>query len=126
MCLAILRCDKQAAARLQDILKPLFEIVTVFAERTVPTFTRTGDATVKDKFRNPLAVKTAMNGLGMPAGPCRPPLGKMTAKGVQKVHVAVSAVWKQNPEVLLPIEEFFGVSIDDQLANAELWRSLSY
>ena len=33
------------------------------------------------KARNPLPVKTLMNILGMPAGPCRQPLGKMNRAG---------------------------------------------
>lgn len=126
MCQAILRGDIATAECVRAKLQPLFEIATVFADRMIWNKDSRIHDVVTDKFRNPLAIKTAMNGLGMPAGPCRPPLGKMSRVGVLKVHSAVSAVWKQSPEVLRPIEEFFNVSILNQLENHELWASLSY
>ncbi len=48
-------------------LKPLFGLVTVKTQEETPY------GTVTCRARNPLAVKTLMNILGMPAGPCRQP-----------------------------------------------------
>jgi 4-hydroxy-tetrahydrodipicolinate synthase len=67
-----------------------------------------------------------MNVLGMPSGPCRQPLGKMSRAAIQKVREALVTVWLKDREVLSPIEEFFKVSIGDRLANDELWAKLSY
>lgn len=127
MCLAALRGDIVSAARFRDKLQPLFDIVTVFAERIMlAPKERTGTMVVTDKFRNPLPIKTAMNALGMPSGPCRQPLGKMSFKGMEKVRAALKIVWLQNPEVLAPIEEFFKVNIGQRLADNNLWMRLAY
>lgn len=120
MCQAINKGNIAEADRIKNQLDPLFKIVTVLAERMTST------GTITDKFRNPLPIKTAMNGLGMPAGPCRQPLGKMSQGGAQKVREALKTVWTNSPEVLQPIEGFFSVSIDKQLANDDLWEKLSY
>ncbi|MBW1617054.1 MAG: dihydrodipicolinate synthase family protein, partial [Deltaproteobacteria bacterium] len=53
-------------------LAPLFNLVTFGASAKTPY------GEVLYKFKNPLPIKTAMNILGMPAGKCRRPLGKMT------------------------------------------------
>ncbi len=110
---------------LRDALSPLFDIVTVKVkdERTFPDGSK---ASVEDKFRNPLPVKTLMNGLGMPAGPCRRPLGKMSPQGVQVVRNAARTVWKKNPEILKPIEEAYGVKIAQRLEKDEYWDKLAY
>ena len=81
---------------------------------------------VKDKFRNPAAVKTLMNGLGMPAGPMRAPMGRMTARGVDAVRNAARTVWKDHPEILAPIAEAYGVDIEARLDDDAVWSELSY
>ena len=83
MCQAILKGDLQLANAIRGELQPLFKIVTVSAERD------TVIGKVIDKFRNPLAIKTAMNALGMPSGLCRQPLGKMSKEGVKKFEEAL-------------------------------------
>ncbi|MCK4436511.1 4-hydroxy-tetrahydrodipicolinate synthase [bacterium] len=110
---------------LRDALSPLFNIVTVKVkdERTFPDGSKFA---VEDKFRNPLPVKTLMNGLGMPAGPCRRPLGKMSPHGVRVVRNAARTVWKKNPEILKPIEDAYGVKIEERLEKDKYWDKLHY
>jgi len=121
MCQAILAGGPQTAETIRTKLQPLFDIVTVSAPRTA-----FGTRVVVDKFRNPLPIKTAMSILGMPAGPCRQPLGKMTIAGATKVRAALETVWERNPEVLLPVQNFFGVNIGERLEDDEILASLTY
>ncbi len=122
---AILGGNTSAAQKLQEDLSPLFGIVTVKAdnERQLPNGST---ATVTDKFRNPLAIKTLMNGLGMSAGPCRQPLGKMTAAGVEVVRNAARETHRRNPDILSPINDSYGVNVEDRLADDSIWNGLSY
>jgi len=117
--------DVEGAAALDKALSPLFGIVTVKTDsmRTLPNGKT---AIVSDKFRNPLGVKTLMQGLGMAAGVARQPLGKMTAEGVKHVREAVRKVWQSNPELLSPIGEFYGVDIAERISNDAIWNKLSY
>lgn len=101
-------------------LNPLFQIVTVKTTEETPY----GSALVK--ARNPLPYKTLMNILGMPAGPPRPPLGKMTRKGLETVVKAARIVYENSPEILEPIEDFFGVDLSERLYNEKFWKGLSY
>ena len=121
----ILSGDSTGAGNLRNALKPLFDIVTVKAkdERTFPDGEK---ISVEDKFRNPLPLKTLMSGLGMPAGPCRRPMGKMSREGVEKVRRAARLVWDNNPEILKPIEEAYGVNIEERLEKDEGWDKLTY
>jgi 4-hydroxy-tetrahydrodipicolinate synthase len=124
MCKAILGHDNATAEKIRDQLAPLFEIVTVTAPRRVVDPFGV-ESTIEETFPNPSAIKTAMNVLGMPSGPCRESLGKMTQAGAQQVRDALCKVWLSGPEVLNPIKEFFGVNIEERLANDHLWSSLS-
>lgn len=116
----VLSGDIDGATKLAEALSPLFGIVTVKAknERTLPNGEK---VMVEDKYRNPLAVKTLMNGLGMPSGRVRRPLGAMTQAGVVVVRNAAKQVWEKNPEVLQPITEFYGVDIAARLADDNCW-----
>jgi 4-hydroxy-tetrahydrodipicolinate synthase len=121
---AFLAGHKQEGYRLATALEPLFGIVTVVAAdmrrlagRLLP---------VKDKFRNPLPIKTLMQGLGMAAHGCRQPLGKMSRVGVDTVRTAARRVWDSSPEILQPIERAYGVSLADRLNDDSLWASLAY
>jgi len=64
--------------------------------------------------------------LGMPSGPCRRPLGKMTKNGLDVVLNAGRTVWKNNPEILSPIADFFGVDIEARLYEESYWAGLTY
>jgi 4-hydroxy-tetrahydrodipicolinate synthase len=91
--------DMEKAERLRNGLDPLFKIVTVKTTEDYEGFT------VPCKFRNPLPIKTLMNGLGLPSGPCRQPLGRMTPKGTAA-----------------PLEEHYKVSVAGRIANDQYWK----
>ncbi len=101
-------------------LAPLFDLVTV---KTIEK-TTFGDVTCR--ARNPLAVKTLMNMLGMPSARSRRPLGKMTHNGIEKVLTVIRQVQADNPEILAPAAEFFNVDIDERINTPKNWESLSY
>lgn len=121
---AIAGGDTGTAAGIRDAISPLLAAVTVKVDnpRKLP-----GGETVmvNDRYRNPLAVKTLMAALGMPAGGCRRPLGKMSMAGVDAVRRAATAVWDRYPEALLPINDFFGVDVARRLADDTIWESLA-
>jgi len=108
------------AKAIYDKLKPLFQIVTV------KTVEETDFGEVIVRARNPLPCKTLMNILGMPAGPLRPPMGKMTRKGLKAVLKAAREVYEKNPEILAPIESFFDVDLSERLYTERFWKGLTY
>jgi len=108
------------AKQLAEILQPLFAVITVKTQEQTPF----GPATVR--ARNPLATKTLMNVLGMPAGPCRQPLGKMTRGGLELVLQAARKVYEAHPEIFRPIEQFFDVDLMDRLNNKRCLEGLFY
>ena len=116
----LLAGNTREAEKIRKALQPLFEIVTVKTEEETPY------GKVTCKARNPLPIKTLMNILGMPSGICRPPLGKMTAKGLQKVLSVARTVYQNNPEILKPIEQFFLVDIAGRLEDKRTWQNLYY
>ena len=116
----LLEGQRAEAEKLLKGLKPLFGLVTVKTEEETPY------GAVTCRARNPLAVKTLMNILGMQVGPCRQPLGRMTKKGVQVVLEAAHTVQANAPEILAPVAEFFKVDIEDRLSNEANWKDLSY
>ncbi|MBT9147589.1 4-hydroxy-tetrahydrodipicolinate synthase [candidate division NPL-UPA2 bacterium Unc8] len=109
---------------LYKILAPLFEIVTVRVEGKRNISGKT--FVVVDKFRNPVPVKTLMNGLGMSAGSTRRPLGKMNAAAVEVVRQRARAIWEKNPEILRPIEAAYGVDINERLKRNDCWETQAY
>jgi 4-hydroxy-tetrahydrodipicolinate synthase len=113
---AILKGDMERANYLKEVLDPLFKVVTVNTIESYEGFE------VPCKFRNPVAIKTMMKGLGMPSGPCRQPLGKMTPKGVEIVRNALKTVNEKDREILRPIQELYGVNIEDRLTNDKYWK----
>lgn len=118
MCKWMLKQDGCEATAIVCKLQNLFGIVTVVANRN--------GMGIQDKFRNPLPTKTMMNILGMPSGPCRRPLGKMSVPGLIKVYDALKVVFDTWPEVLRPIEDFFKVDIAKRLADKSILESLLY
>ncbi len=109
-----------AARKLADALRPLFGLVTVTTQEQSPY------GPVVCRARNPLALKTVMRLLGMPAGPCRPPLGKMSPGGLEKVLEIVRTVQSRNPEILAPLAEFFNLDIEARLNDSRLLEELAY
>jgi len=117
---AILEKNSEEAAGLLDALKPLFSIVTVRTEEETPY------GAVSCRARNPLPYKTLMSILGMPSGPCRRPLGKITKKGLQVILNTARTVYEKNPEILKPIEDFFDVDLSERLYEERFWKGLAY
>jgi 4-hydroxy-tetrahydrodipicolinate synthase len=67
-----------------------------------------------------------MNVLGMPSGPCRQPLGKMTHTGLDIVLANARKVYETNPKILQPIADFFNVDLNERLYNEKYWQGLTY
>ena len=112
--------EVEEAEKVRDAIQPLFGIVTVKTRESTPY----GEVTCR--ARNPLAVKTLMRILGMPSGPCRRPLGKMTRRGLEVVLEAARKVWRESAWVLEPIGEFFGVDVEERLYGEKYWEGLYY
>jgi len=117
---ALLEGRVDEGRRLAEALEPLFDIVTVKTQEESPYGPRTCRA------RNPLPVKALMRLLGMPSGPARRPLGRMTPAGLEVVVEAARKVWSETPEVLRPAAEFFGVDIEERLSDPERRAGLAY
>ncbi len=111
---------KEEALKIQTAIKPLLDLVVVTTEE------ETKFGSVSCRARNPLPLKTMMQLLGMPSGPCRKPLGKMTEKGFQVVLETMKQVQANNPEIFNPVADFFGVDIDERLNNSEYQETLWY
>lgn len=109
----------QDALALQTALSPLLELVVITTEE------ESKYGPVKCRARNPLPLKTMMQILGMPCGPCRAPLGKMTKKGFDMALAALKTVQANNPEILAPAAAFFDLDIEarlnDSAAHDALW-----
>ena len=112
--------NESEADTLAAALAPLFACVGVTTQEETP------HGSVECKARNPLAVKALMNVLGMPSGPTRRPLGKMTRQGLEVALNAARQVHANDPTALAPIGAFFGVDIDARLSDASLLDALVY
>ncbi len=116
----VLDGNEEAASVISQALQPLFNIVTVKTQEDTPY------GPVTCKARNPLACKTLMNILGMPSGPCRQPLGKMTLNGIDVVLNNARKVYESNPQIFKPITDYFGVDLKDRLYNKKYLEGLFY
>ncbi len=117
---AFLAGDRDEGERLAAALRPLFDIVTVKTQEDSPYGERLC------KARNPLPIKTLMRVLGMPVGPVRRPLGRMTPSGLEVVIAAARQVWESDPEVLEPLAKAFDVDVEERLSNVAHRRGLAY
>jgi 4-hydroxy-tetrahydrodipicolinate synthase len=113
---AILADEGDKATQLKEALDPIFKIVTVKTVEEYEGFT------VPCKWRNPVPIKTVMNGLGLPSGPCRAPLGKMSPKGVEVVRRAMRTVYEKNKEMLMPLQDYYKVNVKERIDNDEYWK----
>jgi 4-hydroxy-tetrahydrodipicolinate synthase len=116
----VLDGNTEAANIISQALQPLFNIVTVKTTEQTPY----GPAACK--ARNPVAIKTLMNILGMPSGPCRQPLGKMTRNGIEIVLASARKVHEANPQVLQPIATHFDIDLNERLYNEKFIEGLTY
>ena len=112
--------NEEAASVIAQALQPLFSIVTVKTQEQTPY------GAVTTKARNPLAFKTLMNVLGMPSGPCRQPLGKMTHNGLEVILTNARKVYESNPEILQPIADYFDVDLKERLYDQKHVEGLTY
>jgi 4-hydroxy-tetrahydrodipicolinate synthase len=112
--------NEEAASVIAQALQPLFSIVTVKTTEQTPY------GPVACKARNPLAFKTLMNILGMPSGPCRQPLGKMTRAGLEVVLMNAIKVYEANPQIFKPIADHFDVDLKERLYNEKYLEGLYY
>ena len=112
--------DRERADKLADDLQPIFGIVGV------ATTEDSALGPVECRARNPLPIKTLMNLLGMPSGPCRPPLGKMTQAGLEVVLGAARQVHRNDPSLLAPVADFLGVDVGARLQDTSLVEQLTY
>jgi 4-hydroxy-tetrahydrodipicolinate synthase len=113
---AISSGNTEKANRLKEALDPLFKVVTVSTMESYEGFE------VPAKFRNPVAIKTMMKCLGLPSGPCRPPLGKMTPKGLDVVRNALKETYARDREVFTPLQDFYRIKIEERLSNDRYWK----
>jgi 4-hydroxy-tetrahydrodipicolinate synthase len=112
--------DHARAEALKNAVAPLFGLVTVTTQEQTPY------GQVDCRARNPLAIKTLMALLGMPAGPCRRPLGRMSRKGLDAVLSVARHVQTNNPEIFQPLADFFNVDIAARLDNPAHHQGLFY
>jgi len=112
--------DAAGAQKILADIGPLFSLVTVTTTENTPF------GEVGCRARNPMGIKTLMAILGMPAGGCRQPLGKMSQKGLEKVLAVGRQVHGNNPEIFAPVAEFFGVDIEKRLEDSASWEGLAY
>jgi len=112
--------NMERASRLCEALRPLFSMVTVKTDEQTPF------GSVPCKARNPLPCKTLMNVLGMPSGPIRQPLGKMTKASLETVLNQARQVYEKSPEILGPVEKFFNVDLSQRLYTKRFWEGLYY
>jgi len=110
----------QSLARRIQALTPLFSFVTV------ETHEQTPKGVVRVRARNPVPVKAIMNILGMPAGPCRPPLGRLTPAALASVLDALRRAHRECPELFEEIESGFDVTVAERLRDARCWEGLAY
>ncbi len=112
--------DTAGAEKLKTALDPLFGLVTVSTKEQTPY------GEVVCRARNPLGIKSLMAILGMPSGACRQPLGKMSKNGLDKVLTTALNVQRDNPEILAPLADFFGIDVEARLNDAAALEGLAY
>lgn len=120
MTLCLSESKKEDARKILLDIEPLFRLVTVTTQEETPY------GSVPCRARNPLALKTLMQLLGMPSGPCRRPLGKMSPKGFDFVLTTAREVHEKNPKVFGAIGDFFDIDIDARLKDSACWEGLFY
>jgi 4-hydroxy-tetrahydrodipicolinate synthase len=117
----LLNAGRRAEAKaLAARLEPLFNLVTV------KTVEKTPYGEVACRARNPVAYKALMAILGMPAGGCKPPLGKLTRNGLTQVLETARSVQRSAPELFQPVADAFGVNIAKRLEDPQCWEGLCY
>lgn len=117
---ALIDGDHARAETLKNAVAPLFGLVTVTTQEDTP------HGQVDCRARNPLAVKMLMALLGMPSGPCRRPLGRMSRKGLDVVLSLARQVQTNAPEIFQPLADFFHIDVAERLDNPVHQQGLFY
>jgi len=117
---AICSGDLETARALAASLAPLFNLVTVQTTEETPL------GPVVCKAKNPLAVKTLMAVLGLPAGDCRRPLGRLTRAGMDLLINAGRKVYDSAPQLFEPLAETFDVDVEARLNDPKYQEGLYY
>lgn len=112
--------DMQRAQALSDTLSPLFDLVTVKTVEETPL------GQVVCKAKNPLGIKTLMAVLGMPAGTCRQPLGRLTRTGMDTLLAAARKVYATAPQLFQPLAGYFDVDVEARLNDPKFQEGLFY
>ena len=112
--------DMERAQAVSDALSPLFDLVTV------KTIEETPLGPVVCKAKNPLGIKTLMAVLGMPAGICRRPLGRLTRTGMDTLLGAARKVYAIAPQLFQPLADFFDVDVEARLNDPKFREGLFY
>ena len=120
LCQFALKGELDKATAVADALKPLFEIITV------KTTEQSKRGSVIFKARNPLPIKTLMGVLGLPAGPLRPPLGRMTKQAFSLLINQARKVQDRHPEVFEPLAKHFDINVAERLTNQRFWEGWTY
>lgn len=110
----------ESLARRVRALSPLLSLVTV------ETRERSAKGEVRVRARNPVPVKAIMNILGIPAGRCRPPLGRLTPSALDTVLGALRRADEECPELFAEVETAFDVTVSERLHDPRSWEGLSY
>jgi 4-hydroxy-tetrahydrodipicolinate synthase len=117
----------RAGERLSDSLDRRVRALTpLLSLVTVETHLETAKGLVRVRARNPVPVKTIMNILGMPAGPCRPPLGRLTPAALSHVLDTLRRAYGDCPDLFDEIESAFDVSVATRLRDEQSWEGLAY
>ncbi|OGY44194.1 MAG: 4-hydroxy-tetrahydrodipicolinate synthase [Candidatus Buchananbacteria bacterium RIFCSPHIGHO2_01_FULL_39_14] len=120
---AFLAGDNKTGQGLDTKLTPLFNLITA---KVCVTRTFQGRLyQTEEKFPNPCAIKTMMAGLGIDSGLMRGPLGLVSASTVNLLRHALQQVWGNNPEILEPLEGFYGINIAERLNDEKSWQALA-
>jgi len=110
-----------ARARSLDAqLRPLFDSLTIRVEEETPL----GPVTVTS--RNPVPIKSALALVGMPGGACRPPLGRLSPRGLERLTGSLAQMHREAPSVLDPVASTFGVDLAHRLSDPAFRVGLAY
>ncbi|MBF0226111.1 MAG: 4-hydroxy-tetrahydrodipicolinate synthase [Desulfobacterales bacterium] len=115
-----LKGNISSAKKIWDTIEPLTKIVSFSTSEPTPF------GNVLFKARNPLSIKAMMDILGMPSGGCRKPMGKLTKNGFDIAIETLRQVYQNDASIFKPIEDFFGININERLNKESAMQHLYY
>jgi 4-hydroxy-tetrahydrodipicolinate synthase len=117
---AVLENRIEEAENIRASLKPIFGIIGIKTEENTP------HGLTVFKARNPLPIKSLMNILGMPSGPCRRPMGRLTRNSLTVLVEACKKSLSLNRDMFKPVEDYFNVDVEERLGNEKYQEGLYY